>query len=63
MSRRPHQGLPLAQKLDGCLTEQAPRVPWHPSAPGVHFVGYLVTLGGTLRLIGRQASRLAQVAA
>jgi hypothetical protein len=29
----------------------------------VHFVGYLVTLGGTLRLIGRQASRLAQVAA
>jgi hypothetical protein len=35
----------------------------HPSAPGVHFVGYLVTLGGTLRLIGRQASRLAQVAA
>src|SRR6185312_1050541 len=28
----------------------------HPSAPGVHFVGYLVTLGGTLRLIGRQAS-------
>jgi putative flavoprotein involved in K+ transport len=35
----------------------------HPSAPGLHFVGYLVTLGGTLRLIGRQAERLAKVAA
>jgi putative flavoprotein involved in K+ transport len=35
----------------------------HPSAPGLHFVGYLVTLGGTLRLIGKQAERLAQVAA
>ena len=35
----------------------------HPSAPGLHFVGYLVTLGGTLRLIGKQAERLAKVAA
>lgn len=35
----------------------------HPSAPGLHFVGYLVTLGGTLRLIGKQAQRLAKVAA
>ena len=35
----------------------------HPSVPRLHFVGYLVTLGGTLRLIGKQAERLAQVAA
>jgi cation diffusion facilitator CzcD-associated flavoprotein CzcO len=35
----------------------------HPSAPGLHFVGYLVTLGGTLRLIGKQAERLAKAAA
>lgn len=35
----------------------------HPSAPGLHFVGYLVTLGGTLRLIGKQAERLAKVPA
>jgi cation diffusion facilitator CzcD-associated flavoprotein CzcO len=35
----------------------------HPSAPALHFVGYLVTLGGTLRLIGKQAERLAKVAA
>ena len=35
----------------------------HPSAPGLHFVGYLVTLGGTLRLIGKQAQGLAKVAA
>ena len=35
----------------------------HPSAPGLHFVGYVVSLGGTLRLIGKQAERLAQVAA
>jgi putative flavoprotein involved in K+ transport len=34
----------------------------HPSAPGLHFVGYVVSLGGTLRLIGKQAERLAQVA-
>jgi putative flavoprotein involved in K+ transport len=35
----------------------------HPDAPGLHFVGYLVTLGGTLRLAGKQAERLARVAA
>ncbi len=35
----------------------------HPSAPGLHFVGFVVSLGGTLRLIGKQAERLAQVAA
>ncbi len=35
----------------------------HPAAPGLHFVGYLVTLGGTLRLAGKQAERLARVAA
>ena len=35
----------------------------HPSAPGLHFVGYVVTLGGTLRLIGKQAEQLARPAA
>ena len=35
----------------------------HPSAPGLHFVGYVVTLGGTLRLVAKQAERLAKVAA
>ena len=35
----------------------------HAAAPGLHFVGYLVTLGGTLRLAGKQAERLARVAA
>jgi putative flavoprotein involved in K+ transport len=35
----------------------------HPGAPGLHFVGYVVSLGGTLRLVGRQAERLAQAAA
>ena len=35
----------------------------HPAAPGLHFVGYLVTLGGTLRLVGKQAEQLARVAA
>ncbi len=34
----------------------------HASAPGLHFVGYLVTLGGTLRLVGKQAERLARAA-
>ena len=34
-----------------------------PSAPGLHFVGYVVTLGGTLRLIGKQAEGLVRVAA
>jgi putative flavoprotein involved in K+ transport len=35
----------------------------HPAAPGLHFVGYLVTLGGTLRLVGKQAEQLARLAA
>ena len=35
----------------------------HPSATGLHFVGFVVSLGGTLRLIGKQAERLAQIAA
>jgi putative flavoprotein involved in K+ transport len=35
----------------------------HPDAPGLHFVGFLVTLGGTLRLVGAQAERLARAAA
>ena len=35
----------------------------HPAAPGLHFVGYQVTLGGTLRLVGKQAELLARVAA
>ena len=34
-----------------------------PGAPGLHFVGYVVSLGGTLRLVGDQAERLARVAA
>jgi putative flavoprotein involved in K+ transport len=32
----------------------------HPRAPGLHFVGYEVTLGGQLRLVGVQARRLAR---
>jgi putative flavoprotein involved in K+ transport len=32
----------------------------HPSAPGLHFVGYQVTLGGTFRLVGLEARRLAR---
>ncbi|HEX6724879.1 MAG TPA: NAD(P)/FAD-dependent oxidoreductase [Gaiella sp.] len=35
----------------------------HPDAPGLHFVGFVVTLGGTLRLVGKQAESLARVAA
>jgi putative flavoprotein involved in K+ transport len=35
----------------------------HPEAPGLHFVGFVVTLGGTLRLVGRQAEQLARAAA
>jgi putative flavoprotein involved in K+ transport len=34
----------------------------HSAAPRLHFVGFLVTLGGTLQLIGKQAERLAKVA-
>lgn len=32
----------------------------HPSAPGLHFVGYQVTLGGTFRLVGIEAKQLAR---
>jgi len=31
----------------------------HPGAPGLHFVGYRTTLGGTFRLVGREARQLA----
>ncbi len=32
----------------------------HPCAPGLHFVGYRVTLGGTFRLVGIEAKQLAR---
>jgi putative flavoprotein involved in K+ transport len=32
-------------------------------APGLHFVGYEVTLGGTFRLVGREAKQLARAVA
>src|SRR5262249_1852153 len=32
----------------------------HPGAPGLHFVGYRVTLGGTFRLVGIEAKELAR---
>ena len=32
----------------------------HPGAPGLHFVGYQVTLGGTFRLVGIEAKQLAR---
>lgn len=32
----------------------------HPEAPRLHFVGYRVTLGGTLRLVGIEARELAR---
>jgi putative flavoprotein involved in K+ transport len=35
----------------------------HPNAPGLHFVGYRVTLGGTFRLVGIEAKELARAAA
>jgi putative flavoprotein involved in K+ transport len=35
----------------------------HPRAPGLHFVGYEVTLGGAFRHIGRQARQLARAVA
>jgi cation diffusion facilitator CzcD-associated flavoprotein CzcO len=35
----------------------------HPSSPGLHFVGFVVTLGGTMRLVGKQAEGLAKLAA
>jgi putative flavoprotein involved in K+ transport len=35
----------------------------HPNAPGLHFVGYEVTLGGQFRSVGIQAKRLARAVA
>jgi putative flavoprotein involved in K+ transport len=35
----------------------------HPSAPGLHFVGYEVELGGTFRLVGMRAKQLARAVA
>ena len=35
----------------------------HPDAPGLHFVGYQVTLGGTFRLVGIEARRIARAVA
>ena len=32
----------------------------HRQAPGLHFIGYQVTLGGTFRLIGIEAKQLAR---
>jgi hypothetical protein len=32
----------------------------HPGAPGLHFVGYQLTLGGTFRLVGAEAKQLAR---
>jgi putative flavoprotein involved in K+ transport len=31
----------------------------HPGVPGLHFVGFELTLGGTFRLVGKQANELA----
>jgi hypothetical protein len=35
----------------------------HPLAPGLHFVGYQVTLGGTFRMVGIEAKQLARAVA
>jgi putative flavoprotein involved in K+ transport len=35
----------------------------HPGAPGLHFVGYDVVLGGLFRFIGIQAKELARAVA
>jgi len=35
----------------------------HPRAPGLHFVGYQVTLGGTFRLVGIEARQVARALA
>jgi hypothetical protein len=32
----------------------------HPDAPGLHFVGYSVTLGGAFRMAGIEAKQLAR---
>jgi putative flavoprotein involved in K+ transport len=45
-------GRPLAHGANG-----------HPAAPGLHFVGYQVTLGGTFRLVGTEAKQIAQAVA
>jgi putative flavoprotein involved in K+ transport len=34
-----------------------------PGAPGLHFVGYEITLGGTFRLVGAEAKQLARTVA
>jgi hypothetical protein len=34
-----------------------------PNAPGLHFLGYQVTLGGTFRQVGIEAEQLARAAA
>ncbi len=47
-----HRGEPLVHGADE-----------HPDAPGLHFVGYEVTLGGTFRRVGIQAKELAQAVA
>ena len=51
----------------GVLDERgAPLVPdavEPPGLPGLHFVGYDVTLGGTFRLVGREAKQLARAVA
>jgi putative flavoprotein involved in K+ transport len=49
--------------LDGAGVPLVHGADEHPSAPGLHFVGYVVTLGGTLRLVGKQAEQLAKVVA
>jgi putative flavoprotein involved in K+ transport len=35
----------------------------HPNAPGLHFIGYQVTLGGTFRHVGIEAKQLARAVA
>ena len=34
----------------------------HPGAPGMHFVGYRVSLGGAFRLAGVEAERVGEAA-
>jgi hypothetical protein len=34
-----------------------------PGAPGLHFVGFEVSLGGTFRLVAGEAERLAKLVA
>ena len=49
--------------LDGRGEPLAHGAQEHPAAAGVHFVGYRVTLGGTLRHAGIQAKQLARAVA